>query len=321
MRTHLYQWLLLPVLMLCLAGLPAPAQRPKFKDKKPAAPGEIKRPATADADAERAADIKAIEQSSRDFSAAYDKADAKAVAAMWTENGEYHSDDGISLRGRKAIEDAFREHFNEKRAGRAHVVIEAIRFPARDLAIEDGLLRQESTGKDLPSSTRYSVLHVREGGQWKIAVSREWGADQDRLADLEWLIGKWSVAVKDQEVILSFERDASKAFLVGQFAKKEKDKTSVSGTMKIGLDPRSGQLRSWHFDNDGGHGQARWIRDGSRWVLDARGVTGAGAETASVNLLGRLGPDEFTWQSIDRMIDQVGIPNTVPLKLRRVNDK
>jgi len=319
MRTHICRWLVVPALMVCLTAPTAPAQKPKTKNKSSATPNAVSK--TAGAEGERAADIKAIEQSSRDFSTAYDKADAKAVAALWTENGEYHSDDGVSLRGRKAIEDAYQEHFKEKRAGKAHVVIESIRFPARDLAIEDGLLRQESTGKELPSSTRYSVLHAREGGQWKIAVSREWGADQDRLEDLEWLIGKWRVAVKDQEVILTFERDASKAFLVGQFAKKDKEKTSVSGTMKIGLDPRTGQLRSWHFDNDGGHGQARWLRDGSRWVMDARGVTGAGAETASVNLLGRLGPDEFTWQSIDRMIDQVAVPNTVPLKLRRWNGK
>ena len=321
MRMHLFPWLSVPVLTVCLAGLPAPAQKSKTKNKNPATPDTISKSKTAGDDSQRTADIKAIEQSSRAFADAYAKEDAKAVAAMWTENGEYHSDDGISLRGRKAIEDAFREHFKEKRAGKAHVVIEAIRFPARDLAIEDGLLRQESTGKELPSSTRYSVLHVREGGQWKIAVSREWGADRDRLEDLEWLIGKWRVALKDQEVILSFARDASKAFLVGQFAKKDKDKTTVSGTMKIGIDPRTGQLRSWHFDNDGGHGEARWTRDGSRWVLDARGVTGAGAETASVNLLGRLGPDEFTWQSIERMIGQVALPNTVPLKLRRANDK
>jgi hypothetical protein len=44
-------------------------------------------------------------------------------------------------------------------------------------------------GRELPRSTRYRVLHVREGGAWKIALARGSGATQDRLEDIEWLVG------------------------------------------------------------------------------------------------------------------------------------
>ncbi len=40
------------------------------------------------------------------------------VAGMWTEQGEYHDDDGTSLRGRAAIEEAFRDFFKEKQGSK-----------------------------------------------------------------------------------------------------------------------------------------------------------------------------------------------------------
>jgi hypothetical protein len=45
---------------------------------------------------------------------------------------------------------------------------------------------------------------------------------------------------------------------------------------------------------------------------------GDGAETASVNVLGRLNNDEITWQSIDRVMGDQALPDTVPIRLTRV---
>jgi len=53
---------------------------------------------------ERAADRKAILDSGREFEGAFEKKDAKAVAAFWTENGEYEADSGEQFRGRSAID-------------------------------------------------------------------------------------------------------------------------------------------------------------------------------------------------------------------------
>jgi uncharacterized protein (TIGR02246 family) len=266
---------------------------------------------------DRAADRAAIEKSSAEFARAFAKGDAKAIAALWTEDGEYHDEGGTSLRGRAAIEQAFREHFKEKTGAAVEVLIESIRFPARDLAIEEGLVRQTSPGKELPATTRYSVLHAREGGQWKIAVAREWGADQDRLEDLAWLIGTWHVKLQDNDVSLTFTREKDKPFISGRFTKKAKGKTVAGGTMKIALDPQTGRLRSWHFDDDGGYGHAHWLRDGNRWVLDAAGVGADGTDTASVNILGRVSHDAITWRSIDRVAGERHLPDTTPIKLTR----
>ncbi len=270
------------------------------------------------ADPARAADAEAIRATARDFAAAFNKGDARTVAAQWTENGECIDADGVLVRGRAAIEQAFAEFFKDHPQARIEVLVGSIRFPAPDLAVEEGLLRQSSAGKDLPTTTLYNVTHVRAGGRWLTAVSREWGAGQDRLEDLNWLAGEWKAAVKDQEVTLTFSRDEQKPFLMGKFTKRAAGKPVETGTMQIGLDPQTGQLRSWHFDEGGGHGQALWVRDGSRWVLDAAGVLGDGTETAAVNILGRVDPATITWRSIDRVMGGQALPDTVPLRLTRV---
>ena len=94
--------------------------------------------APASKDSSRDADREAILQSARDFAAAFEKGDAKAVAALWTEEGEYESDDGTILRGRAAMEAAFAAHFKGHPAGKMEIKVESIRFPSRDIADRGG---------------------------------------------------------------------------------------------------------------------------------------------------------------------------------------
>ena len=271
----------------------------------------------ADDDKDHETDRDAIRQASREFSEAFAKSDAKGAASQWTERGEYQEEGRESVRGRAAIETAFTEHFKDKPKGKIEVRISSIRFPAKDTAIEEGLLRNVPEGKGSPTSTEYSTIHVRENGKWKIAVSREWGAGQDRLEDLEWLIGTWKGGGNGLETVMSFERNEQRACIISQYSQKAKGKVVSSGTVRIALDPQRGQLRSWHFDDDGGHGQSLWLRDGNRWVLDSIGTMGEGSNTESVNLLIRTGRDTITWQSIDREVDGGSLPDTAPVNLTR----
>ncbi len=151
----------------------------------------------------RKADREALLQSGRDFCAAFEKGDAKTVAALWTEQGEYENEDGTILRGRTAIEAAFAANFKDRPAGKMEVKVENIRFPSRDTAVEEGLTRT-TAGDMLPGSAYYRTLHVREDGKWRIALSREWGAALNRMADLDWLIGSWRGKTEDNEMLISF---------------------------------------------------------------------------------------------------------------------
>src|ERR1051325_4683460 len=59
-------------------------------------------------------DTNAIRKAGQSFLKAYLSGDAKAVAAHWTENGEYFADDGTVLRGRAEIEKSYAELFTQR---------------------------------------------------------------------------------------------------------------------------------------------------------------------------------------------------------------
>lgn len=274
-------------------------------------------PPMSEGDVERTADREAIEQSARDFSKAYNQGDAKAIAAMYTANAESRDFSGRTFIGRSVIEKAYTDLFQAGTGSKIEVLVQSIRFPAKDLAIEEGLLRQTRGPKDLPSSISYVAVHVREGGQWKIALSSEGMPGQQRLEDLEWLLGDWTTRVKDNDIKLSFVRDLKKAVITATFTRTAPSKEPVTGTIRIAVDPETRQIRSWGFEDDGAHSQALWVCDGKSWILDARGVLADGTPTAERIVLQRVNPDVITWRAIDRLVDDVHLPDTLPMRLIR----
>ncbi|MFL5327568.1 MAG: YybH family protein [Gemmataceae bacterium] len=273
--------------------------------------------ATAPSEQSRDADRDAIRQSAREFEKAFERGDAKALAAFWAEAGEIEDADGQLVRGRSEIEKAYADFFKSAGKQQIEIMIDSIRFPANNIAIEEGLLRQTSAGKDLPTTTLYSTVHTRDKDGWKVATSREWGAGQHRLEDLEWLAGSWKAGVLDDEGSLTFVADKNKPVIKGEFVRKSKGQVITSGTIDIRIDPLNGQLRSWHFDADGGHGQSLWLRDGQKWVLDYVGTGSDGAPHECVNMISRVSNNEITWRSIDRVVAGQALPDLPPVKLTR----
>jgi uncharacterized protein (TIGR02246 family) len=263
-------------------------------------------------------DAAAIRALASEFTAAFNKGDAKAVTAQWTEAGECFDAEGTPLIGRAAIEQAYADFFKNNPQARIEVLVESIRFPAPGLAVEEGMLRLTGSAKGLPTTTFYAATHIRMGGRWLTAVSREWGAGQDKLEDLDWLIGKWTGGPKDQQVTMTVAREEQMPYLRVRMTRQAGTKTVAAGSFQIGLDAQAGVIHSWHFDETGAVGQAFWERDGNRWVLEATGALADGSDTTAVNIISRQGPDEFTWQSIDRKLNDTDLPNTTPIRFIRV---
>jgi uncharacterized protein (TIGR02246 family) len=267
-------------------------------------------------------DEEAIRKAARDFSAAVAKGDAKAIAALWAESGEFEDDVGQVLRGREAIEKSYTEMFKEQPGGKLDVKIQSIRFLTPDVAVEEGVLRSTSAGRELPSTTRYAAIDVRENGQWKIAQCREWGVGQEHLDDLNWLVGKWKGTAKDGETTATFTWDEKQPILLAKLATKpvagKAGATAQSTTIKIGYDARRGAFHSWHSEQDGAQSRAQWHRDGNRWVIDSSGLTTDGKETSGQFMLSRIDDNNFTWRTANRSVGDKTLPDSVPIKLTRV---
>ncbi|MBA4188855.1 MAG: hypothetical protein C0467_12730 [Planctomycetaceae bacterium] len=278
-------------------------------------------PATVAAAAPNEADREAIVKASREFAEAFNKGDAKAVAGMWTENGESREATGETFVGRAAIEKAYAAYFKANPDAKIELLVKAVRFPAKDMAIEEGLIRQSRGPKDLPRTTSYVAVHSREGGQWKVALSSEAGVGQDRLEDLEWLHGEWTTKVKDDTVKFSVVRDPKKPTITATFTRTPPGKDPITGSIRISLDPETGRIRSWGFEDDGAHWQGLWFCDGKSWVIDARGVLANGTPTAERIVLQRVGPDVITWRAIDRVVGDTHLADTAPMRLTRAAAK
>src|SRR5262245_29187345 len=198
-------------------------------------------------DPKREADAKAIQKLGKDYIQAFEKGDVKALGAFWTEGGELTGEDGSVLRGRAAIEKSYAALFAKKEVRKVDMHIDALRFPSNDTAILDATLRRTNAQGETLSSSWIHTLLVREGGQWKVAVVREWDRDVSHdtsLKDLDWAIGTWVAANKDKEVTLTYEWDENKAFLRGKFTVKDGGKVVESGQQFIGKDNSQGVIRS-----------------------------------------------------------------------------
>ena len=73
--------------------------------------------------------------------------------------------------------------------------------------------------------------------------------------------------------------------------------------MFIGWDPQSGQIKSWLFDSNGGHGEGLWTRTGDKeWVVKAQGVLRDGRPTSATQIHTIINKDSVKTSSIDRII-------------------
>jgi len=264
------------------------------------------------------ADRDAIIKSARDFAAAFNRADAKTAAAMYTEKGESREDGGAVFVGRGAIEKALAESFKANPGVRMEVIVKSVRFPSKDMAVEEGLLRLSRGPMGLPESTSYVAIHARESGAWKMAMTTEYGGGIDRLENLEWLLGDWTTQAPSGAITFSFSRDPKAEAVNAKFTRTPQGKEPVTGNIRIVVDPATGRIHSSGSEDNGSYSHAAWTCDGKSWILDVQGFTAFGAPTAERILLHRAAPDAITWRAVNRVMGSAVFPDTIPLRLTRV---
>ncbi len=297
----------------------------KTKQKAaPAAPATTAAPATAAAPAAAARpdDEQAIRTASQAFAKAFEAGDDKAVAALFTEEAEYIDESGEPVKGREALAKAYGDFFAKRKELKAEAKSDAVRFLGSDTAVEEGTFTVTAADSP-PNSSRYSALHVREGGKWLIGLLKEWQDDttnQPSLKDLEWLIGTWESESDELSAKTTYSWTASKAFIRADYTitpKKEGEQPST-GTQVIGVDPAVGTIRAWLFASDGGIGESNWIWEGDRWMIESVGTLADGTHTSAVNFLARSGDDAFTWRSVQRIHAGEPQPDIAAVTVKRV---
>jgi len=288
-----------------------------------AAPGRAQAQAP---DAEKAAkaaapanpEEKALAALHEAFVKAYNAEDSAALAALYTEDAAVVNSSGEATRGRKDIAAMYASAFEEVADLKLESDFGTVHFLTPDVAQVEGRARISGGGGNAVQLTKFSSLLVKKGGEWKIAEVRDYPTPEpdmtpyDRLAELEWMVGDWVDEGSDAKVTAQVRWADNKSYLVRHYNVEVGGKKAVSGTMFIGWDPQTGQIKSWAFDSEGGRGEGLWTRASeSQWVVKAHGVLHDGRPTSATQIHTVVNKDSAKTHSIDRIIGG-GIAPDVP---------
>lgn len=296
---------------------PAQPGPPDALDEKP--------PAPAAQLPESPADLAAIRAASDAFVAAFNKGDAKAVASLWTEDGQHIDESGHVFAGRNAIEKVYADFFADNPEARIRIAIDSLRLVSESEAIEDGRTMVDPPSPGSPAIGKYTAAHVKADGKWLMSTVRDMRIETpsafSNVADLEFLIGVWTAEEHGARIESVCRWVANKSFVQRSYTVTQIDGTTVAGVQMIGWNAGEGHVQSWDFSPDGGHAVGIWSPITGGWSAEVRGVTGDGVPTAAVNLLTRLDDNAYVWQSVSRTLGETSLPDTDEVVLKRGDAK
>ena len=270
-------------------------------------------------------DEAAIRASAEAYEKAFAASDAKALAAAFSEDGELTVETGRTFKGRDDIEQEYTAIFADRAGAKIDVQIESIKFLSPDVAVESGTAQAESKSSASGPGTKYTAVHVKRDGKWLLANVNESRAaapnDKERLAALAFLVGEWKAELGAGKTYESrCEWMPGQGFLKRTFSVKEKSQELTSGTQIIGYDPLAGQIISWTFDASGGFGHELWEQNGGRWRISASSILPDGGTSLSTNYLTKGDNNSFTWQSVERSLNDQLLPDTALVRVERISE-
>lgn len=283
------------------------------------------------------ADREAIEANIAAYTKAYIARDASALAAFWSESGECISPlSGKPIQGRKNIEKEYADMFAEAGELALEVELESIRFITDDVAVEEGIAKVIFPG-ELPSDSRYRVIHHKVDGEWLIDSVREtmfsegqgdeaWRGAADGKAEvipqmkaLSWMVGDWVDQLGEGSAIYyKCAWGLGMNFMRREFSVELGDQVEMDGIEVIGWDPAAETYRSWVFDSQGGFGSAIWERDGDTWTKNLTGTTRDGRKAFASHTMVKIDDDSYEWRAHGRVLDGKLLPNIETVTVTRL---
>ena len=264
------------------------AQHATAGDAAKASPAALKRAKPAPSPEEKAI-IDGVEAFAQ---VVFERANAEALAELFLRRRVDHRSrrqrDPRQGGGRRDVRDGVpsepRPEGRNRRSRRS-------KFLTPDVARVMGQSQLSSATGDASEFNRFSALLVRRDGKWRIAEIREYAAPPadvtpyERLQELEWMVGDWVDESDNNRVQSSVRWADNQSYLVRTYKIEIQGEKGSSGTMFIGWDPQSGQIKSWLFDSNGGHGEGLWTRTGEKeWVVKAQGVLRDGRPTSATQI-------------------------------------
>lgn len=263
----------------------------------------------------------AIKKMEAAFQKAFEEGNAAKVASFWAPEGELIDSNGLRLAGRAEIQRAYTDYFTKNKGAKLQLSIDSVRQIGENLAIEEGRTIVTTPGA-VPDYGHYTAIHMERDGKWQtVSVKEEFvkppTVPQDKLMDLEWLIGTWAVENEGVTLMTVYHWMPGKKFIQRTFTSKSGSKTQAVGMQIIGVDPLSEDIMSWTFNADGGHAVGIWTPVPQGWAIESRGVTASGVLTSSNDILTKIDENGCRWQSVNRWANGVELPDALEVVSKR----
>jgi uncharacterized protein (TIGR02246 family) len=268
------------------------------------------------------ADEQAVRQVAQNFVKAFNAGSAEKIASLFFSGAELTDDAGNVHKGAATIKDVFGRFFKKFPGATSTMTADSVWMVGPTLAIEEGR-RAVSTKNDQSSAgTRYTLVMIKQQGEWKIASGREVDDDDslsphDRLKPLAWLVGDWVDEDSDAVVEISCKWSEDKNYLLVDFNVKAQGKPALKSSQRIGWDPLTGKVKSWVFDSDGGHGEGIWSQVESRWVIKSTAVLPDGQTGSATIVLEPRDKDSYLMKGSDRIRGKTAEPDFQVTIVRR----
>jgi uncharacterized protein (TIGR02246 family) len=260
-------------------------------------------------------DTTAIESAIQSYIAAFNAKDANAMVQLWSPEGVYVSKpSGERVEGREAIVAALGELFAEEGQRKLSVSTESIELISPNVALERGSATVERPDQ-VELKTDYRTIYVRRDGKWLIdRVTEEEPATnenshQQRLKELEWLIGNWTDQAGDDTIQFECDWTKNQNYISRRFTVNVDGQADSTGLQVIGWDPKSEQIRSWLFDSNGGFVEGTWTKKDDRWFVKCVGRFPDGAAGSFTSVFRPVDPDSYGWKKVQREVDGKILPN------------
>ncbi len=255
---------------------------------------------------------------------AFNSGDAKALASLWKEDGEFISTNGTRIVGRDKIQAIFADFFKANPKSTITLTVMTARMDGENTLVIDALPKiapQPVAGAK--GERPVTIVWVRSDADWRIEGVMEkpmLPLSYEHLKQLEWMVGKWSCETSSPipaSVKISCDWTGNKSFLIITYSIVHNG-TARHGTEVIGWLASKKTYHSQIFDSTGGTANGVWKQtDKKTWTVSFVGESADGLATKAEELFIKDGDDAMTidWNNLYR--DGAEQPDVPPMQLKR----
>src|SRR6516162_1115027 len=109
----------------------------------------------------------AMSDLAKNYVAAYNKGDAKAVASFFAEDAEYIDADGQLTKGRDEIEKLLATAFQDNPGAKLDIAVDEVTQVTPEVVVSRGVATVTPESGD-EEATRFEAIRVKKGEQWQL---------------------------------------------------------------------------------------------------------------------------------------------------------